>query len=161
MIRPARPKDAADILQIWNEEIRQSFATFTSVAKTRADLEHMISKKSALGHAFLVFERKGHVVGFATYGQFRGGMGYRHTAELTVYLHPAARGEGVGRLLLAALEDHAQRAGYHSMWAGISAANPAAAAFHERLGYERIAVLPEVGRKFDQWIDLILMQKRL
>ena len=47
------------------------------------------------------------------------------------------------------------------MIAGVDAANEASIRLHERLGFVRGAVLREVGRKFDRWLDLELMQKFL
>ena len=101
------------------------------------------------------------VLGFATWGQFRGGVGYRYTIENTVLLSPDARGKGLGRSLMSALIDRARAAGHHSMWAGISGENPDGVAFHAAMGFEEIAVLPEVGQKFGRWMDLTLMQIRL
>ena len=104
---------------------------------------------------------EGEVIGFATYFQFRGGLGYGHTMEHSILLHPELRGRGAGRALMAAIENHARAAGVHTMFAGVSSENPSGVAFHEAIGFARVAVLPEVGRKFGRWIDLVLLQKHL
>lgn len=161
MIRAAKPTDSAQICAFWNPEIRNTLITFNSVEKTEQDVINMIAAKEAEGHGFLVAGEEGTILGFATYGQFRGGIGYRHTAEHTIVLSDAARGMGLGRALMAELEDHARSAGFHTMFAGVSAGNPDGIRFHDRIGYKTVATLPEVGRKFDQWLDLVLMQKRL
>lgn len=161
MIRPARPEDIPALLDIWNPIIRETMVTFASVAKTAEDLQEMIRTKATLGHPFLVALSAGQVAGFATYGQFRGGNGYRHAMEHTIILGPAARGKGLGRGLMEALCAQARADDVHCLMAGVSAGNPDAVAFHSALGFSLVARLPEVGRKFDKWWDLILMQKIL
>jgi phosphinothricin acetyltransferase len=59
------------------------------------------------------------------------------------------------------LEAHAKASGSHVIVAGISSANPRSITFHARRGFVEVGRMPEVGRKWDQWLDLILMQKRL
>lgn len=160
-IRPAQPSDAAQICAIWNPVITDTLATFNSLPKTPADIKQLIAGKTAKGDAILVAQGAGVVLGFATYGAFRGGIGYRHTKEHTLYLAPSAQGRGIGRRLMTALEDHAKGQSIHSLWAGISAENEGSVIFHEKCGYQVISRLPQVGYKFDRWIDLILMQKIL
>lgn len=157
-VRPARPEDAAEIAAIWNPIIDGTAATFTTARKTEAGLIADIAHRGA---AFQVAEAGGHLLGFATYFQFRGGPGYAYTMEHSIQLAPEARGRGVGRALMTTLEEVARREGVHSLWAGVSGENPEGRAFHLRLGFEEVATLPEVGFKFGRWMDLILLRKIL
>lgn len=161
IIRPATREDLSAVLPIWNAVIRETLITFNPTLKTEVELEGVLEGKAALNHPFLVAEIGGRVLGFATYGQFRGGAGYGHTMEHSIILAPEARGQGAGRALMAALEDHGRAHGVHSMFAGVSGANPEGIAFHAAVGYVEVARLPQVGRKFGQWLDLVLMQKFL
>lgn len=161
LIRAAGPSDAAAIAALWNPVIRDTPATFNSIEKSAADIAAMIQAKTEADHAFLLAEDGGEVLGFAAYGQFRGGIGYARTMEHTIILAPRARGRGLGRALMAAIEAHARRHGTHSMFAGVSAANAEGRAFHAALGYREVAVLSEVGFKAGRWLDLVLMQKML
>jgi len=161
IIRPAKKTDAAAVAEIWNPAIRDSLATFNCVEKSLHEIERMIEQKKAAGHGFLVAEENEKQFGFAYYGQFRGGVGYARTMENTIYLAPEAKGRGVGRDLMVALEDHARDAGAHLLFAGVCSENPAGLAFHKAVGYTEVARLREVGRKFNRWLDLVLLQKQL
>ncbi len=161
IIRPATAQDADRIATVWNPQIRDTAVTFNAVEKTAADIRAMIKARHEADRAFLVAEEAGSITGFATYDQFRGGIGYARTMEHTVILAPDAKGRGIGRALLAAIEDHARRRGVHSLFAGVSGENQAGVGFHLALGYVTVAVLPQVGFKFGRWMDLHLMQKLL
>lgn len=160
-IRPATPGDHAQILAIWNPIFRHTLVTFASVEKTAETLVEYIDTRRARGREFFVAVDGDEVLGFASYDQFRGGDGYVHSMEHTVILAEAARGRGIGRALMRAVEDHARAAGAHTMVAGISGSNPGAVPFHAAVGYEHCGRMPQSGRKFGQWHDLILMQKVL
>ena len=162
MIRPARPEDAAQLAALLNHWIETTVITFNPVPKTEADIREMIAAKAAAGHGFFVAaDDAGAVIGQASYGQFRGGVGYKTSMEHSISLAPGVKGNGIGRALMAAIEDHARAAGAHQMIAGVSGENPEGRAFHERLGYRVIATVPEAGFKFGRFIDLVLMQKFL
>lgn len=161
MIRPARPEDATQILTFWNPLIRDTLVTFNPVEKTEAELREMIVAKPLAGHAFLVAEEDGQILGFASYGQFRAGPGYARAMEHTIILAPAAHGLGIGRALMTAIEDDARAKGYHTMVAGVSGGNPQGRAFHAAIGYAEVGVIPESGWKFGRYWDLVLMQKVL
>ena len=161
MVRTASTSDADAIAGFWNPMIRDTHVTFERVEKSPRDVAEMIADSEANGHCFLVAEAAGRVVGFATYRQFRAGIGYAHTMENTIIIAPQARGKGVGGELMSELEDHARDAGVHSMLAAISSENPGAIAFHQSIGYREVAIVPDAGRKFDRWLDLHVLQKIL
>lgn len=156
MITPATPADAAQITALWNEVISETTVTFTSAPKTQSSIEDLMKAQP-------VFVARDAVdcIGFATYSQFRAGDGYRLTQEHAIYLTHKARGRGLGRGLMQAVEDHARAAGSHSLIAGISAENTQGIAFHGTMGFVQVGYVPEVGHKFGRFLDLVLMQKRL
>lgn len=156
MIRPATAADAEALAALWNPWIRDTAITFNADEKSAADLAALIASRPC----FLVYVDNG-LQGFATYSQFRGGIGYATCMEHTVILSPEARGRGVGRALLAAVEAHAQAAGAHQMIAGVSGENPQGRAFHATMGYHEVALIREAGFKFGRFMDLVLMQKFL
>ena len=156
LIRDARAGDLPQVGALWNAMIAGTLATFTSQPKTDADLVALLAQRPG---AFLVAEVDGGVAGFITWGPFRAGSGYRHTAEHTIIT--ARPGTGIGRALIDAATLRATDQGIHVLVAAISSANPAAVAFHSRLGFAKTGHLPQVGRKNDQWLDLILMTRAL
>jgi len=161
LIRDAKADDARAIANFWNPMIRDSVVTFNAIEKSVADIAAMIGERQASGHAFLVADDGGTVLGFASYSQFRAGVGYARCMEHTIILAPDSGGRGVGRALMSAIEGHAAARGVHSMIAGVSGENFAGISFHGALGYRLVAVVPEVGFKFGRWMDLHLMQKLL
>lgn len=157
MIRPAELGDAEGIAALWNLAIRETLITFNSNEKTLEEVRFAIGDSDA----FFVAEENGEILGYASFGPFRSGVGYAHTKEHSIMIAPATRGRGVGRALMARVEGVARAQGVHSLIAGVSGSNPGAEEFHTALGFAKVAVLPEVGFKFDRWHDLVLMQKFL
>ncbi len=157
IIRAALTGDAPRIALIWNDMIRDTLFTFTSEEKTVEGIEALIAARPG---AFWV-AASDRVLGFVTYAQFRAGPGYAHSVEHSVVLHNDARGQGAGRALMVKAAQSAAEQGHHVMVAGISAANPGGVSFHRAIGFEHAGRMAEVGRKRDQWLDLVLMQKVL
>ncbi len=156
-IRPATRGDASAVAEILNPIIRDTTISFKPDALSVDEVSDMI----ATAKAYFVAELDGNVAGFASYNQFRNGGGYARAMEHTIVIAPEAQGQGVGEALMARLADHARAAGVGSLWAGVSGDNPAGKAFHARVGFEEVAVLPKVGFKFGKWRDLTLMRKWL
>ncbi len=158
VIRPARDADTEAIAALHGDVVEHSLMTFTTLKRSLSDWQDDILGDPPL----LVAEAEdGRFLGFASFASFRKGSGYAHTAEHSIYLTDAARGQGVGRKLLTALEKQASDLGIHVLVAGISGANPAAQGFHAACGYTEVGRMPQVGHKWGQWLDLVLMQKIL
>jgi phosphinothricin acetyltransferase len=158
VIRLALNSDATEITTLWNTMILETDVTFTTELKLRSDVEAMISDPK---RSVIMGEIEGVFSGFALIGPFRNGPGYVRTVEHSIYLAPHAKRKGLGRLLLNELTKNAVGMGHHVMIGAISGGNSAAVKFHQNLGFDEVAHMPQVAQKNGVWHDLILMQKML
>ncbi|WP_225728698.1 MULTISPECIES: GNAT family N-acetyltransferase [unclassified Nocardia] len=158
-VRDATTADLPAILAIHNANIATSAAIWDIEQVGIADREAWFANRTAAGQPVLVTEIDGELAGYASYGPWRPKVGYRYTVENSVYVDERFQRRGVATLLLTELLDRARRAGdVHAVIAGIESTNSASIALHERFGFVTIGRFPEVGRKFDRWLDLTLMQ---
>ncbi len=162
-VRNVAEADLPGILDIYNEVIRTSSAVYTEQEATLEDRRAWIAARAAQGYPLLVAAdpADGSVLGYSTFGDFRPWPGYRHTVEHSIHVRADARGRGVGAALVEPLFGLAAALNKHVMVAGIDAANPASIRLHQRLGFERVGTLREVGTKFGRWLDLVFMQRFL
>jgi len=160
-IRNATEADLPAILAITNDAILNTTSSWNVHPTTLEARRQWLGERQDAKLPVLVGVIAGAVAGFGSYGSFRAWDGYRLTVEHSIYVDAAFRRQGVGRLLLAALIDHATEAGMHVMMGVISADNAVSITLHEQFGFAIVGRLPEVGRKFDRWLDLVLMQKIL
>lgn len=160
-VRDAVEADLPVILAITNQVIRDTTALWTDDPLSLDQRRTWFLERRGRGFPVLVAEEKGEVLGYASYGDFRSFQGYRHTVELSLHVAEPARGRGVGRTLLTALIGRAEQAAVHVMVAGIEASNLASIRLHASLGFVETGRMPEVGKKFGRWLDLVLMQRIL
>ncbi len=160
LVRTVGAADLGVVLAIVNEEIESGHANFHTEPRSAAELEREWRRGREL-HPWLVLEQDGRVVGFAKGSAYKPRAAYDATVEVAVYLEPAARGRGLGRLLHAALLERLREAGFHLALAGIALPNAASIALHEGLGFTLAGVLPEVGWRGGAWRDVGLYVLRL
>jgi L-amino acid N-acyltransferase YncA len=158
-IREAVKKDASGILSIYNDVIANSTAIYTEDAVTLEDRLAWLEARQTKKFPVLVACDDTGVTGYASFEEFRPWPGYRFTVELGVYVRADRRRRGIGRELIQALFPFAAHLGMHIMIAGIDARNEASLALHQKLGFQKVAHLKEVGFKFGRWLDLILLQR--
>ena len=160
-IRDGCPDDLPRILEITNHAILTGTALWTISPATLETRSAWMAERQGAGFPILVVEQDGLVHGFGSYGPFRPHDGFRHTVEHSLYIDEAAQRRGYGNAMLGALVAHAKSAGVHAMIGGIAAENTGSIALHERHGFSVAGTLPETGRKFDRWLDLVFMHRLL
>jgi L-amino acid N-acyltransferase len=158
-IRDAEQRDLPAIVAIYNDVIARTTAVYSEAPVTLGEREAWWRERRGLGYPVLVAEECGEAVAFASFGDFRAWPCYRFTVEHSVHVRADRRGLGIGCALVRALFPIAAGLGKHVMIAGVDAANGGSIAMHEKLGFERVAHLREVGRKFDRWLDLVFLQR--
>jgi L-amino acid N-acyltransferase YncA len=103
----------------------------------------------------------GSVVGWTALSAYSGRRVYAGVAWESVYVSSAARGEGIGRLLLATLIVQAEAAGLWTLMAGVMAENEASRALHARVGFREIGVQRALGQDATgRWRDVVLLERR-
>ncbi|MBN9216031.1 MAG: GNAT family N-acetyltransferase [Microbacterium sp. SCN 70-200] len=157
-LRDALPTDAAGIAVIYNDAVAHTTAIWNDVTVDATNRAAWIADRQASGFPVIVAVDGEEVVGYASYGSWRAFDGYRFTVEHSVYVRADQRGNGLGRTLMEAIIERAHAGGIHVMVAGIEARNEASIRLHEKLGFEGVGTLSQVGAKFDAWLDLTFMQ---
>lgn len=160
-IRDAVAGDAPAIAGIYNDAVLHSTATWNTTTVGVDDRRSWIADKRRRGEPVLVAVDAAGVLGYATFGPWRDWDGYRHTVENSIYVSADRRGAGAGAALMTGLVERARGRGVHVIVAGIDAGNEGSIRFHERFGFRRVGLLPEVGTKFGAWLDLAFLQLTL
>ncbi|MGI9607522.1 MAG: GNAT family N-acetyltransferase [Acidimicrobiales bacterium] len=160
-IRTAEVGDAAAIAEIYNLEVLESTATFDMVPRSVEEQRAWLRDRSG-AHAVLVAETVEHgIVGFAALSPFRSRPAYSTTVENSVYVHRDHRKRGIALALMIELVATARAKGFHSIIARIAEAQAASIALHTAVGFELVGIEREIGRKFNRWLDVAVMQLML
>jgi len=159
-IRLATAADLERINEIYNHYVLHSTCTYQTEPEP---IEGRRAWFAAHGtaHPVTVAEEDGRVVGWGSLSPFHRRAAYGRTVENSVYVDPTHHRRGIGRALLVDLIDRATRLGHHAIIALIDAEQLPSIAIHEKLGFERVGHLKEVGFKFERWLDVIYMQRLL
>ena len=155
-LRPATRADAPALAEIYNEGIEAREATFETRLRDAEEVVAWIDE----GLPFLVAE-DGAVIGFARLSAYSDRCVYDGVGEHGVYVAGAAQGRGVGRELLLALCDAAERAGYYKLTSRVFASNLASRAMHRAAGFEEVGVQRRHGRLDGHWRDCVLVERLL
>jgi L-amino acid N-acyltransferase len=160
--------DATAVMNIYNPEVVESSISFDLVPRTleqqqswiRAHLDThpcivAVNEEDEIGE---VGARGELILGFALFSPFRDRPAYMTTAENSVYVCRAARGKGVGEVLLRQLMTLAGQSGFHCLIARIVGENASSIRLHEKCGFTLVGTEIEVGRKHGKWLDVVEYQ---
>lgn len=161
-LRPSRPDDLPAVQAIYAHAVTRGTGTFELEPPDLGEMERRREAVLAAGWPWLVAERGGQVLGYAYAAPFRPRPAYRYCLEDSIYLAEAARGQGIGRLLLAELVARCEALGARQMLAVIGdSSNAGSIGVHRTLDFEHVGLLKAAGWKFGRWLDVVLMQRAL
>ncbi len=158
-IRPATEADLPAILEIYNDAVLTTTASYDYEPRTLEHRRQWFAERQRDGYAvFVAADKTGRVVGWSALNPYHARCGYRFTAENSVYVAADQRGRGVGKLLMTPLVEAARNRGLHAIIAAIDSSNAASVRLHASFGFEVVGVFKQVGYKFNRWLDVTYME---
>lgn len=162
LIRPSQTEDIPAIAAIYAHHVLHGTGTFEIDPPSPNDMAQRRLDVLAKGLPYLVAAKGDQVMGFAYCNWFKPRPAYRFSAEDSIYLADEAMGQGLGRALLAELMVQAEKAGVRKLIAVIGdSANHGSIGVHRSAGFSMVGMLKSCGWKFDQWLDVVMMDKAL
>lgn len=159
--RLATESDLEHVSRIYSHAVETSISTFDLEPPDLDYWRERLDGQHPGDHLIVAVDERDDVVGYAYSWSYRPRPAYDLTRETSIYLDQSVRGEGVGKLLYEALLETLSISGVHTAVALVAQPNPASEALHRACGFEEVGTLRQVGRKFDQWIDVTWFQRML
>lgn len=160
IVRPATSDDLPAIAAITNYEILHGVAHFGGESEP-LEIWQLRFEEDASHYPWFVAEDNGEILGYAKSGRWKPRAAYDLSTEIGVYIHRDHRGKGVGAALYRELFPALAAAGFKTVIAGMTMPNPASEALHRSMGMETVGTFPKVGFKFDRWLDVMYLSRRL
>lgn len=155
-IAPLAQVHADEVLAIYQAGIDEGNATFETTAPTWQVFE----AGKLPEHRFVAAGEDGKVLGWVAASTVSDRCAYAGVVEHSVYVHPAARGQGVASALLTALVRSTEAAGIWTVQSGIFPENRASLALHQGAGFRVIGTRERIGRHHGVWRDVVLLERR-
>ena len=162
VIRDANEADAEAVQAIYAHHVLNGTASYDIEPPSVDHIRDKIRQIRGAGWPFVIGELEGEVAGYAYATAYRARSAYRHSVEDSVYVAQGMHGHGIGKALLHEVIRRCTDSGFTQMVAVVgNSANMGSQRLHEKLGFDRVGVLRDVGFKFGQWVDTVLMQRAL
>ncbi len=152
---PMTSAHAAAVLAIYQAGIEEGNATFESRAPDWA----AFTAARLPAHRYVAI-MGGQVAGWVAASAVSGRCVYSGVVEHSVYVSPADRGRGVGRLLLDTLIASTEAAGIWTIQSGIFPENAASLALHQAAGFRVVGTRKRIGQHHGRWRDVVMIERR-
>ncbi len=159
-IRLATIEDVPRILEIYKYYVENTSISFEYDAPTLEEFKERyttISKK----YPYIVIEENGVIKGYAYANTFKARAAYNWSVEVSIYLDKECRGRGSGQALYTELEQYLKKQNIVNTNACVTYPNPNSMAFHKKMGFKEVAHFHECGYKFNEWHDMIWLEKSI
>jgi L-amino acid N-acyltransferase YncA len=160
LVRDACERDAAACASVYAPYVTDTAITFESAPPSAAEMAERIAAAQR-GHAWLVLEDEGRVVGYAYGSRFEPRAAYRWACEVSVYVEMGRRRTSSGRMLYEALFRRLADRGFRVAVAGMTLPNDASVGLHRAMGFEPIGTYRRIGFKHGSWHDVAWTQRTL
>lgn len=155
-IREYRSQDWYQVERIYREGIETGLATFETKSKPQKQWE----RAHVPGTALVAVGEDSLVAGWAVLWPTSDRCVYAGVAEVSVYVGAAARGLGVGKMLLKELISVSEQKSIWTLQAGIFPENTPSIQLHEKCGFRTVGLREKLGALNGVWKDVMLMERR-
>ena len=155
-VAPMTANHAAEVMDIYAAGVADGNATF----ETEPPTWEAFTARHLDEHRFVAVDDAGKVIGWTACVPVSDRCVYAGVVEHSVYVHPDARGHGVGRRLLDALIESTEQAGIWTIQSGVFAENTASVALHAAAGFRTVGTREKVGQHHGVWRDVVLIERR-
>lgn len=157
-IRNVVLNDAQELLNIYSYYVLNTSITFEYDSPSLNEFTQRIQKITQK-YPYLVAVLDNEIIGYAYATSYKERAAYDWSVETTVYVKNNKHGLGIGKELYIHLEKSLKDKNIVNMLACITYPNPKSIDFHTKFGFEKVGHFPKVGYKFNEWRDIVWMQK--
>ena len=156
-INIATKQDLKRIVEIYNWAIENTSATFDTDRKTtQSQLGWFESHDEK--HPVIVARENGRVLAWGSISPWSDRCAYSGTGEISFYVDPDFHRKGIGFNILKRLIEIGKEKKFRTLVSRIAGKSEASVHLHKKLGFSNIGTMKNVGKKFDEIIDVHLMQ---
>ncbi|QCR32304.1 GNAT family N-acetyltransferase [Lysinibacillus sp. SGAir0095] len=156
LMRTVTKNDWEQVKTIYEAGIATKNATFETEAPSSFDQWY----GNAIASCTFVAEEDAIILGWCKLTPVSYRKVYSGVGELSIYVHPDAKGKGVGNLLLHHLIKHSEAEGFWTLESKIFCENEASIQLHKKNGFKIVGIREKIGKQDGIWRDILLLERR-